>query len=58
MSWFLLIVCLASIPLASEMARERGRSRRVWFWVAFLTGPMAPLVLLLLGDLRRSIPAD
>jgi len=58
MSWFLFIISLATIPLASEMARERGRSRQVWFWVAFLSGPLAPLALLLLGDSRRSMPAN
>jgi hypothetical protein len=58
MSGFLFIVFFASIPLASEMARERGRSRQVWFWVAFLAGPLAPLALFLLGDSRRSIPAN
>jgi hypothetical protein len=58
MSWFLFIVFFASIPLATEMARERGRSRQVWFWVSFLVGPLAPLALLLLGDARRSIPAN
>ena len=58
MSWFLFVISLASIPLASEMACERGRSRRAWFWVAFLAGPLAPLALLLLGEPRRSIPAS
>jgi hypothetical protein len=40
------------------MARERGRSRRAWFWVAFLVGPLAPVALLLFGDAKRSIPAN
>ena len=58
MSWFLFIVFFASIPLATEMARERDRSRQVWFWVAFWVGPLAPLALALLGDLRQSIPTN
>ena len=53
-SIFIFIVFFASMPLAVEMARERGRSRRVWFWVAFMVGPLAVLALLVLGDLRNS----
>jgi hypothetical protein len=52
-SIFIFIVLLGSVPLAVEMARERGRSRRAWFWVAFLVGPLAVLALLVLGDLRN-----
>jgi len=58
MMWVFLAICFLSIPLATEMARERGRSRRVWFWASFLVGPLAPIALLLLGDARRSIPAS
>jgi hypothetical protein len=58
MWWLILIVSLASIPLSAEMARERERSPRVWFWIAFLVGPLAPLVLLLLGQAKRSVPAN
>ncbi len=57
MFWLFLIVCFVSIPLAAEMARERGRSPKVWFWIAFLVGPLAPVALLLLGDSRRSVSA-
>ena len=57
MFWLFLIICLVSIPLSAEMARERGRSPRVWFWIAFLVGPLAPVALLLLGDARRSVSA-
>ena len=58
MSGLILIVSIASIPLAVEMARERGRSSKVWFWIAFLVGPLAPLALLFLGDARRRAPAN
>jgi len=51
-SIFIFIVCLASVPLATEMAGERGRSRKLWFWMAFCLGPLAPIVLLVLGDRR------
>jgi hypothetical protein len=57
MFWLFLVICLVSIPLSAEMARERGRSPRVWFWIAFLVGPLAPVALLLLGDSRRSVSA-
>jgi hypothetical protein len=58
MMWVFVAICFLSIPLASEMARERGRSRKFWFWAAFLAGPLAPIALLLLGDSRRSVPAN
>jgi hypothetical protein len=51
-STFVFIVCLASVPLATEMARERGRSRKLWFWIAFCLGPLAPMSLLVLGERR------
>ena len=53
---FILIASIASIPLATGMARERGRSRRLWFWIAFMIGPLAPAMLLVLGDRRDSQP--
>ena len=58
MMWVFLAICILSIPLASEMARERGRSRKLWLWIALLVGPLAPIALLLLGDSRRSIAAN
>ena len=42
MWWLIFIVSLASIPLSAEMARERERSSRIWFWIAFFVGPLAP----------------
>lgn len=57
-AWLIVIVSIASIPLATAMAGERARSRRVWFWTAFLVGPLAPLALLLLGEAKRSVPAS
>jgi hypothetical protein len=40
------------------MAQERERSSKVWFWVAFAFGPLALLVLALLGQSKRSVPAN
>jgi len=56
--WVIFILSVASIPLATEMARERQRSPRTWFWIAFLVGPLAPLVLLVLGDAKQPVRAN
>ena len=53
--WVFVIVSLASIPLAGEMARERNRPSKRWLWIAVAVGPLAPLALLVLGD-RRPAP--
>jgi len=55
MDWITLIafiVCIASIPLAGAMARERNRSSKTWLWIAVAFGPIAPLALAILGDRR------
>jgi hypothetical protein len=41
-TWTIVFVSLASIALADHMARVRGRSPRMWFWIAFAVGPLAP----------------
>ena len=53
MWWAILIVSLASLPLAAAMALERDRSAKFWVWIAFVVGPLAPLTLLLLGQAKR-----
>lgn len=53
--WVFVIVSIASIPLAGEMARERNRPSKTWLWIAVAVGPLAPLALLVLGD-RRPAP--
>jgi len=57
-TWTLIIGSLASIALSAHMAQVRGRSPKVWFWVAFLVGPLAPLALVILGEAGRSAPAN
>lgn len=53
MAWLIFcVVSIGSIPLAGAMARERNRSPKTWLWVAVAVGPLAPLVLLVLGDRR------
>jgi hypothetical protein len=58
MDWFIVIVSLLSIPLSAAMAEERGRSPGAWAWTAAVVGPLAPLLLLLLGQAKRAIPAS
>ena len=57
MDWLLFVVCIGSIPLSAEMARERNRSPKAWLYVAAFVGPLAPLALLLLGQASRSASA-
>ena len=52
--WLFVIFSIASIPLAGEMARERNRSSRTWLWIAVAVGPLAPLLLAVLGDKRQA----
>lgn len=55
MDWLFLIVLIVSIgalPLAANMARTRARSPKLWFWIAFLVGPLAPLLLVIMGRRR------
>jgi hypothetical protein len=54
--WLFVIVSIASIPLAGAMARERNRSSKRWLGIAVAVGPLAPLLLAILGD-RRPAPA-
>jgi len=58
MSWWVVqLLLFATIPLAAEMAQERQRSPRRWAWTAVLIGPLAPVMLALLGDARREAAA-
>ena len=52
-TWIIIIGSLASIVLADHMARVRGRSPRTWCWTAFVIAPLAPLVLLIIGNAKR-----
>jgi hypothetical protein len=58
MYWFIVIVSILSIPLSAVMAEERERSPRAWAWTAAAVEPLAPLLLLLLGQAKRSAPAN
>lgn len=56
--WLFVIISIASIPLAGAMARERNRSSKKWLWIAVAVGPLAPLVLLILGDATNRASAS
>lgn len=56
--WLFVIISIASIPLAGAMARERNRSSKRWLWIAVAVGPLAPLVLLILGDATNPASAS
>ena len=53
--WVFVIVMIGSIPLAGAMARERNRPSKTWLWIAVAVGPLAPLLLAVLGN-KRSAP--
>jgi len=42
------------MPAAYDMARDRGRSTKVWLNTAMIFGPFALLALLILGERRAS----
>ena len=49
MVWFLLVLAtIVSMKLATSMASARGRSAKVWIWIAAVIGPFAPAALFLL----------
>ncbi len=58
LTWTIVAVSLASVALAHHMAHARGRSPRSWCWIAILVGPLAPLMLLILGKHADEIPGE
>jgi hypothetical protein len=53
-SLIIALVSVASMPVAYNMARNRGRSTEAWLGTAMLFGPLALLALLILGKRRAS----
>ena len=47
-----LVVFIASIYPAGRIAEHRGRSFKVWAWIAVLIGPLAIPLVFLLPNLR------
>jgi hypothetical protein len=49
LAWvFPTILSFACIPLSGWIAEHRGRSIKLWCWMGFIFGPIAPLVVALL----------
>lgn len=48
-----LAVFVASIYPAGRIAEHRGRSFKVWAWIAVFIGPLALPLVFLLPNLRR-----
>jgi hypothetical protein len=49
LAWvFFTILLFACIPLSGWIAERRGRSIKLWCWMGFIFGPIAPLVVVLL----------
>ena len=54
--WALIVLAtIVSMAIAERMARARGRSAKIWVWVAAIVGPLSPLALYALGN--RPTPA-
>ena len=54
--WALMVlVTIISMIIAENMAHTRGRSAKVWVWIAAIVGPLSPLALYAFGD--RPTPA-
>ena len=50
----LVILTIASVYLAGRMAERRGRSFKVWGWVAAFIGPFALPLVFLFPNLHRN----
>ena len=48
-SLIIALVSVACMPVAYDMARNRGRSTEAWLGTAMIFGPLALLALLILG---------
>jgi hypothetical protein len=55
MTLALLMACsVLSIFLAGRIAERRGRSFKIWAWIAAIIGPLALPLVFLFPDLRRN----
>jgi hypothetical protein len=48
-----LVIFVASVYPAGRMAERRGRSFKVWAWIAVSIGPLALALVFLLPNLHR-----
>jgi MFS family permease len=52
--WTLVLIgFLYSVYLAGHIAERRGRSFKVWAWIAMIIGPLALPLVFLFPDLHR-----
>ena len=49
------LFAIACMPAAYDMARDRGRSTKVWLPSTLIFGPFALLALLILGRVQTSV---
>jgi hypothetical protein len=49
----LMVGSIISIYLAALIAERRGRSVKIWAWIAAIIGPLALPLLFLFPDLHR-----
>jgi hypothetical protein len=47
---FLVLVYVAAMLIAGQMARARNRSIKAWVWITAIAGPFGPLVLYILDN--------
>jgi hypothetical protein len=45
-----ILMFVASMLVAGQMARTRHRSLKAWVWIAAFVGPLGPLALCMLGN--------
>lgn len=48
----LMVGTVVSMHLAGRMAERRGRSFKIWAWIAAFIGPLALPLVFLFADLR------
>jgi hypothetical protein len=53
-----LLIVACSIYLAGRIAERRGRSFKIWAWIAAFVGPFALPLLYLFPNLHRENGAD
>jgi len=55
LAWvFFYILLFACIPLSGWIAERRHRSIKLWCWMGFIFGPIAPLVVAVLPPTSES----
>lgn len=51
--WAWIVLFIALMLLADQMARTRHRSTKAWVWITAVVGPLGPLALLMLGNRKN-----